>query len=420
MKWLLALLLLQQSAADTYAAVALDAGCKDNVGCAGFYRAFVATTTPVGSTFGPPSTVTGISAAAIGVQAATNGTIGAANVDVAGFKFKNPADTSDGANNAALSVYYGYLGVTGVWNNKTQTGAIAGAFLEIVSAISSIQVYYDRDGQPGFQWDLSKTQNDIYVCGAGSFDCIDTKGNIGVTSLIWGDIDRAVLNCSAVVSGGGYDDNCTIQTFTTSGALTAGGAPVLTIVARTASQPIEVNGVLITPLKVKFDVDVSVPWTNLTQLSDAANAKIALVFVHAGKSGKGDAIASTTGSGTNVVSSLVFNGDKGYAAYYGYKSSATVDGNSATVYSEAITGDQILGFKGTGITALVVAVLSIYIKFYQAFGWVVSLSIHSFDQKHPTTINWDPEVGMTNATAVESASTMLAPCAAIALLALLN
>jgi len=409
--WLLVLAFVQGAAADSYAAVAFDGGCQNNVGCAGFYRAFVAATSPALSTFGPPSTVTGISAAAIGIQAASNGMVSSGNVDVAGLKFRTPADTSD--NNKALNFYYGYLGVSGVWDNRTATGSIAGAFLEISSSIDSIQVYYDKDGTSGFQWDL-KSQNDIYVC-TGSWDCIDTNGKTDVKGLVWTPISRTVVNCSDVVPNAGYSDDCTIHTFTTTGSQS--GATVLTITARTASQAITVNGVLISPLKVKFDVDVAVPWSSWPLLSDATHAKVALIFVHAGKAGGGSAIASLTSSGASVVSSLVFNGANGKASYFGYTGTATVDGSTSNVVTQRITGAQIEAYKG-GLTAtsILVGYLQIFVGIAKGFGWSLEITIHSWANEHPVAISWDPEVGM--ADQAKSSSTLLVPAAGALLLAL--
>jgi hypothetical protein len=136
--------LLHGATAQTYAAVEAKAGCVGAAGCAGYYRAFVATTTPLNSDFGPPSNVSGIALAAIGVQAATNGQQAVAKVDVAGFKFKTPADPSDdvgATQHRGLSFYFGYLGATGSWDNNTQTGAIVGAAAEIASSITSINVF---------------------------------------------------------------------------------------------------------------------------------------------------------------------------------------------------------------------------------------------------------------------------------------
>jgi len=403
--------------------VAFNAGCTDAVGCAGFYRAFAVATSPAGSSFYPTSTVTGVSAAAVGVQAASNGGITAANFDLAGVRIKNPADTTD--SNKGLSFYYAYLGASGVWNNSTSTGSISGSLLEISSTVSYIQVYYDRDGTPGFYWDLTQPQNDVYTCTAGgTYDCFDTNGNIDVTKLLWSDISLNITNCSLAVPGAGYAADCTIQTFTSSGALTVGGAAVLTVTARTASQPITVNGVLISPMKVKWDVDITVPWsyfTGTTALSSPTTAKIALIFFHAGKAASGSAVATVTGAGASVVSNLVFNGAGGLASYFGYTGTATVDSNTATVHTEVVTGAQVLAFNPTGATSIiVVTLLKAYIGVLQGFGWTVQLSFHSFDIAHPTVISWDPEVGMTNATASSPAALLVPGVGVLALLTLFN
>jgi hypothetical protein len=127
--WALLAFLATVTAEDAYAAVALKTCSTPDVGCVGYYRALGFSTSPPGSSFGPPSNVTGISVGAIGVQAAANATTAAARVDVAGWRFKTPMDTS--GSNSSLTFYFGYLGVAGVWDNSTRTGAVVELWLKL-------------------------------------------------------------------------------------------------------------------------------------------------------------------------------------------------------------------------------------------------------------------------------------------------
>jgi len=416
------------TSADTYAAVAANAGCKEAVGCAGYYRAFAATTSPPGSTFlPPPSTVTGVALAAVGVQAATNGVQGVAKVDVAGFKFKTPADVSDGTtrDKRGLSFYFGYLGASGVWDNNTQTGAVVGAAAEVSSSITTIVAFYDRDNVEGFQWDLVDTTKryDIFQCNGTvkTYDCIDPAGAIDVRDLVWTPLTRDEVACSTVVTGD-YAANCTINTLSTQGELqSVPGTAVLSITARTVSQPMKINGVEHTPDKAKWDVRINYPWANKTALQNASAAKIALIALHAGKAGAAGVGVKDSGSGKAVT----FQAAGGKAAYFGYIPRATIGGVDTPITTLTVTGEQLGAFSCgllqpcfntlTSGLANGLAALAAALKF---FGWQSQMTIHAFSKENPGEIVWDPEVGVQT-TAEESGAEMVVPGVLVALVAVL-
>ena len=183
--WALLAVLEGVSALDTYAAVAAKS-CTDSLGCTGYYRALGVQTSPPNSTFQPVSNVTGLSVAAIGAQVASNGSLVNAHLDVGGFRFKTPSDASDG-NNRGLSFYFGYLGLNGIWSPATQTSAMAGALAEVMSNLDSIYVYYNNDGQVGFNWNLA-AKEDIFNLTAGEakgYDTLEVAGRIPLQDLSW-------------------------------------------------------------------------------------------------------------------------------------------------------------------------------------------------------------------------------------------
>jgi hypothetical protein len=405
---------LIQTAVGQVAAVEQKAGCSES-GCAGYYRGFVATTSPLGSTFGPPSTVTGISVAAVGFRAAANASAGVARLDVAGFKFKNPADMSDGQNQKSLSFYFGYLGVGGVWDNTTSTAAIQGAAAEVVSSISSINVWYNRDNVEGFQWNLD-AKKDVFNCATGTgYDCVDTKGTIDAKDLVWGAIERTEESCNSAAGVTTYDANCKINTFNTSGAhSSAPNVPVLTITARLASQPIMINGAKITADNAKFDVKIDYPWDAVTGLADKPNARVALVAVHAGKTASGVATVKV-----NDGKSVTFAAAAGKAAYFSYTSTAKIAGTNTNIVTQTVTGAEISAFvcasgdqcAGLTVTAAVMVVLKTAVAWLGGLGWETKLTIHSFATTTPASIFWDPEVGVSSTTqaAEQSGVAQLAP-----------
>jgi len=412
--------LLSGAVAQTYGAVEAKAGCKEAVGCAGYYRAFAATTSPLGSTFGPPSTVTGISLGAVGVQAATNGNQGVARVDVAGFKFKTPADTSDDTateQRRSLSFYFGYLGATGAWDNVTRTGAVLGAAAEIASTISSINVFYDRDGVEGFQWDLADASKryDVFNCNATvtTYDCIDVQGGVDMKTLVWTPLTRSEVNCSSVLPAGNYEADCKINTLTTQGELASNpGVAVLSITARTVSQPMMINGVEHNPDKAKWDVRVNYPWANRPNLYDAPNAKVALIAVHAGKAGAAGVGVKDT-AGTKSLTFAAAGAVK--AAYFAYIPKARIANADTDIKTQTITVAEINAFDcllkpcmGTP-TADLTNGLKLAFLFYQAFGWQPQITVHSFATVHPGEIVWDPEVGVQSTGGDESGAEMVVP-----------
>jgi hypothetical protein len=327
---------------------------------------------------------------------------GVAHVDVAGFKFKTPADTSDGTN-SLLNFYFAYLGATGTWDNETKTGAIVGAAAEISSNILSINAWYDRDGTEGLHWDIgANTGVDVFNCDTGTYDCVDIQGGVDMKKdLVWTPLTRSEVSCAGAVTTGAenYDANCKINTLSTSGELPSNpGVSVVSITARTCSQPLLINGVQHSPDKAKWDVKINYPWANKTTLKDAANAKVALFALHAGKAGAGGVGVKVSGE----TKSLTFTAAGGRAAYFGYVPTAMIAGASTTITTQTITAAEINAFDCTGKpcagltgTNYITGVLKVVVGWLTNLGWTPQLTVHSFATVHPTQIDWDPEVGVT-------------------------
>lgn len=413
--WALLAFLEGASAVDTYAAVALK-DCSGQIGCKGFYRGFGVTTSPPQSSFEPISNVTGLSVAAIGAQASSSGGVGQASLDVAGFRFKTPADISDG-DNRGLSFYFGYLGVQGNWDQSTRTAAVTGALAEVVSTLSSINVWYDNDGATGFKWDISQADTtkrwNILDCAGGEakgYDTLDLAGRIELKDLTWSPIDHTKVACTSIPDLKDAPAACEIHTLKTSGSL--GTSSVITFTTRIASQPVLINKVLHGPGFAKFDVEVRYPWASKT-LYKADKARLALIAFNAGKSGTFAASAKRNADGDD---SLVFaaEGSKSQA-YYSFKSTAiisndgaTIDtGISAPVTTQVITGQQIIDFDcpigspcALTQTAGTAAILKLGVIWLQSFGWKSSITIHALgDTVKPANVFWDPSVGAGNGEA---------------------
>jgi len=399
------------AAVDVYAAVAAKQ-CVNAVGCQGYYRAFGVTTSPANSAFDPTSNVTGVSVAAIGAQGYANGSSGAGRVDVAGFRFKIPADMSDSDN--SLSFYFGYLGVAGTWDGSTKTGSVVGALAEVVANLYSVNVWYDNDGVTGFKWDLTADpahRYDILNCADGAakgYDTLDSNGAISLKSMIWTPIAHTKVMCNSIPELSSAPAGCEIHSLTTTGANSTDpmAVPVITIVARIASQPIFINGKLHGPDRAKFDVRVQFPWASFTNLYAPDKAKLALIGFTAGKSGSFAASVKRSSDGDD---SLMFAADSGQSSYFAYTPTATIDGQSGTVTTQVVTGQEITDFScpigspcagilGTA-TSWIALGLKVEVAWLQGFGWKSSITIHALGTGvKPLNVFWDPEVGAGSST----------------------
>jgi hypothetical protein len=366
----------------------------------GFYRQL--------TVWGSPSvdhiannTATAVAVAAIGAQASVGagGTEGSASVDIAGFKFKNPSDMSDGANNTALAFYFGYLGVSGQWSNSSQTASVNGALAEIVASWESLFVYYNRDGTNGFQWNMN---SDVFDCTKTN-DCIDVNGVIDIKSTAFGGIITTKVNCPA-----GYNVNCTIYRFETSS--TDG---VLTFVLRLASEPVLINNVRVEPNYGKIDVVINFPWTRFPNLIDSANAKVGIVAYTAGRAGTASAAASRV-NGNDAVTFTA--NDK--SAYFSWDSQAILTSSAgATVYAHYISGASVEANQCNAatcgiLTTIFVAGLKIRNAFLVALGWKTEMLIFTWNEVRPATLTWDPAIGITN-TENAGAAVFVAPFVAL-------
>jgi hypothetical protein len=390
--------------------VAAKADCVDKVGCKGYYRAFAVATSPANSAFEPVSNVTGISVAAVGAQATTTGTVGTARLDVGGFRFKTPADTTDA--NRGLSFYFGYLGVSGTWDSSTRTAAAVGALAEVVSTLSSINVWYENDGITGFKWNIDAEvakRYDVLNCAEGvrlGYDALDPNGKIELKDMVWTPIVHTKVLCNSIAALSTAPAGCEIHSLTTTGAhASAPGTPVITFVARIASQPVLIDNVLHGPEFAKFDVRVVFPWSLFPTLNNPAKAKLALIAFNAGKSKTFAAAGRRSSDGAD---SIVFAAaGSPTKSYYAYTRTALIDTQTLPVTTQVITGQQILNFDcsvgapcaGLTGTSITVAFLKVGVNYLQGFDWKSSITIHALGTKdQPQNVFWDPEVGASENT----------------------
>jgi len=303
----------------------------------------------------------------------------------------------------------------------TQVSSISGALAEVVSTISTLVVWYNRDGAPGFQWDMDSGV-DIFDCTAGTYDCVDPAGTIEVNALSWAPISRVEADCNAATGATTYDANCKIVTFQVVGSRNS--VPVLTLTSRTVSQPMNVDGVLNGPDRAKIDVTIEYPWAQITGLRDAPNALVALIGVQAGKA-VGAVQTQTLGNEKQVS----FAAAGGKRAFFSYSDTATINTaiTSSPIITKTITAKDVedfscvLGDPCAGLlnpTNLIMVKLKIGVAWLKAFLWTPQVTIHSFTVKSAVKIYWDPAVGADNMEARTSSSAILVPSAILSAVAL--
>jgi len=326
--------------------------------------------------------------AGAGVNVSGNQQAAHLNVDIAGFKFRNPEDNSDGSR--SLAFYFGYIDVEGAWDNSTQTSTITGAALELLASFMDIVVYYDNDGVPGLQINASRGDNFLCSQPANSeIDCIDiTSGTaIDITKLSWTGIVVTKIACP---SSGNYQANCTVYSARTA---TVGGEIAFTL--KLASEPVLYNGVRIDSSYGKIDVEINYPWDTVSP-AIPSKAKVGLIAATAGKAADGTGTWSKVGGDTAVA----YNAEN-KAAYFSWdKTSSVQSQDGATVYYQGISGETLLALDcsktNCGLAGVIYGPLQVAAGVWKALGWTTDIILFSWDEVKPTNILWDPELGFVN------------------------
>jgi len=354
----------------------------------GFYRELIIAGSPSLEHI-QNGTATAIAVAGIGlnVSQASTWEQGQASIDIAGFKFRNPEDTSDSSKN--LLFYFGYFGASAAWDNSSKTASLTGSLLEVVATFSSVIVYYDNDNVPGFQVIVG----DDILCvdpSKSTIDCVDLKAGsaIDISALAWNGI---AVSKSACPQTGSYSPNCTVYSATTG---TKDG--IISFTLHLASEPVLINSVKVTPNYGKIDVSINYPWADKT-LAIPEKAKVALIAGSAGKALSGSATWAKVDGNTAVA----FNANN-KAAYFSWVGTSDIDnGVNAVVHAQGISGDQLAALDCSdykcGLSGIYIyPQLQIAAGTLKAFGWTPELIIFSWDAIKPTNIVWDPTLGMTS------------------------
>jgi hypothetical protein len=191
-----------------------------------------------------------------------------------GFSFYTPPF------NGNLGYYFGYFDEAGQFVPNSATLSISASAIELIANFLYIIVYYDRNGQDGFQYVLGNELSCGLQSPSATTDCVDWANKIAFSSLTWAPIAVTILPCPA-----GYDSNCNVYAFTASTSGTDAGMATFTY--KLASQPVFIDNVMVTQDYAKIDVSIAYPWYNATNLQ--ANPKIGLIAATAGKTANASA-----------------------------------------------------------------------------------------------------------------------------------
>jgi len=350
-------------------------------------------------------TATAVSVAAIGakIEQTGGGKVSAA-VDVAGFKFKNPDDISDGtdAANRGLVFYFGYVGVRGTWDPTTKTASVAGALAEVAASWEYVFAFYDHNGKPGFQWEMGQDMFDCAKATLQSYDCVDPFGVITFTNITWGGLTVRNQSCPSTYQ----NENCTIWSIST---MSDDG--VITFTLHLASEPVFINGVRVEPNYGKIDVTINYPYTSKA-LANAAEARVGVLAYTAGRAGAGAAFYQKVGDKEAVQYAVE---DK--SAYFAWDGEAKLQGANSYVHVDAHSGKSIIALDCSQCVWASWFVLGLKLRAaaIEYAGYRTEMLIFSWAEARPASVFWDPAIGVTDYSAATTAApTVLAAFVAIA------
>jgi len=335
-----------------------------------------------------------------------------AQLNAGGFKF---AGGITGSKEPQLG--FAALSATGTWSNLGSGNLyvnVQGAWAEIVFGLSTIFLYKERNGQPGFQYKPGYPVFSIAGdCSEANseYDCIYSNSDVKLNAdLTWANLVPTPMSCSTAGLAG-YSPNCTIWQITARGSLAA--APVLQVDLTLASQKVIMGPTIVGakshqlgPDFGKVDFKINYPWTAKGQDANKANANVAMACYAAGKAGASKVTQATL----DGKSALLWETDTGKAAVWSWDGEAYVTSSTGTnvessVYINGLSGDAILAWQAPAncildpqcvANSVILTVWQIVINVVKGLGWTPEILLLSWDVKGPTEVYYDPGYGMTD------------------------
>jgi len=309
------------------------------------------------------------------------------------------------------------LSASAVYSFNPANGVVStagkAAWAEMVAGFNFIFLFQDRNGVPGFQYNLG---DPVFDCSQNNgYDCIINGSPIDLKQ----DVSWSAISIASTACPPGYNANCSVTTFTTTGTLSADGTTVFQIVQTIANQKIIItaNGHTVGPDYAKIDFTVTYPWASASK-NQTANKAVACIGIagYAGGSAGGAAFVGVF----QTRPALVFSGSSGKVAIFGWDPIATVDGVTQNVYVDTISGQEILNYKCPGILSICPAIIAgwqVAAAVVQAIGWNVEIIFLSSPGAGSSTWEYDPTYGAADSTEVTTGgSSFLAPTMYVTLL----
>jgi len=335
----------------------------------GVYTEFTYSASPTGS----PDIIT-IKGAYLNASNPAN-----ANVEAAAFSIQSPTYAG------SLGFYFGFFAAEGEYNVTQHSASYSASLVELVANFFTLFIYYDHNGQPGFQYVLG--DNIDCADSATGDDCIELLYNMQLSSLTWNAISVSPMVCPA-----GYSASCKVYVFTL-----ADTNNIATFTFKLASQPVYIDSYLVTPDYAKLDITINFPWGNAIYANLPTGAQLGLLGGIGGKTASVSATLSKVSSGNPGI---IFT-SQGHIGAFAWDTTAEVTTSkkrttSSTVYFDTIYGQNITSYQcPLGVCDAVVTLLKTAVDVWEALGWEVAFLFFSWDDVEPSTVVWDPTVGLS-------------------------
>lgn len=309
-------------------------------------------------------------------------------VQAAAFTVQTPATGNN------LGLYFGYFAAEAEFNITAKSASFSASLVELATSFYTLFVYYNLDGQPGFQYTIGNSLTCGLLPVSAGPDCIDWSNSIQLNSLTWNSI---VVNKIACPSG--YSASCNIYEFVL--ADTTGYA---TFTYKIASQPVFIDSYLVTPDYAKLDISISYPWSNYPLLQ--TNPQLGLLGATGGKTASLTAtIAKASGGATTGNPGVVFTAS-GKVGAFSWDTTATVTAQKkrttdSTVYFDVVYGQNITDYTGTNV---LLNILKVDVTALELLGWEVAFLLFSWDAVEPSNVLWDPTQGLSESTPTYTAA----------------
>jgi len=331
-----------------------------------------------------------VSGSKLKVDPNTNKITGTAQLDAAGFKIQALGASQSIISDHEPVVGFSLLSANASYSFNPSNGVLSTAgtvaWAEVVAGFTHIFTFKDRNGVPGFQYTLG---DPVFDCSINNgYDCIIAGSPIDLKAdLSWSTIVIGQTACPT-----GYNANCTIYTFTTTGTDSFGNT-VMTLVQTIANQKIIItsNGHEVGPDYAKLDFTITYPWAAKNLTGTQSSASIGLALYAGGTAG------STTFVGYfQNRKALVFSGSNGKSAIFGWDPTADLDGVSTNVVMVTISGDEILNYNCPLLCNPIIVGWKLAAGVVKAIGWSSEIMFLSAPGAGVTTWAYDPTFGATD------------------------